>query len=356
MSDIIERYDAAERAGRARVPNRAIEAFQLEAFTRVGYPFRISSLDELWRYHDVMQEGRFERNLNLLGDVDLDEVRLCSRAAELINEFSNQAFGAGSPGRHALTRSLLQYRMIKRHLTHQSRPWSIFEVGPGSGYLGLLLGLDGHTYFALEASQAFFIYQHELYSFAFGHEYADRLRLGTYGRISHIPWWEFNAAGFALPHCDVATCNHALAEMHPNAVRRLVRLLARTAGGEISLLAETLGSTVLRSEATVLGLINEEGYEARELAPRNWVFSSALSAPATTSHFSSSLASRLWARVPSGVQRRAQLLVTFPRRLTKSQGTAEGGSTQIAHHPLHRVFNKYGLPPTADERYVRGDW
>ena len=68
MSNIVEKYNQAERAGRATVSNRAIESFSLEVFNAVGYPCRIDDESELWRYHDVMQEGRFKANLRLLGN------------------------------------------------------------------------------------------------------------------------------------------------------------------------------------------------------------------------------------------------------------------------------------------------
>ena len=41
MSNIVDKYNQAERAGRATVSNRAIEAFGLEVFNTLGYPCRI---------------------------------------------------------------------------------------------------------------------------------------------------------------------------------------------------------------------------------------------------------------------------------------------------------------------------
>ena len=67
MSNIVEKYNQAERAGRATVSNRAIEAFSLELWNTLGYPFKVDIESELWRYHDVMQEGRFNENLRLIG-------------------------------------------------------------------------------------------------------------------------------------------------------------------------------------------------------------------------------------------------------------------------------------------------
>ncbi|NBR37673.1 MAG: hypothetical protein EBT80_10100, partial [Chitinophagales bacterium] len=66
MSDLVASYDSAERRALAHLPNRAIQAFGAVTFASVGYPFRVHDQRELWRYIDVMHEGRFERNLALL--------------------------------------------------------------------------------------------------------------------------------------------------------------------------------------------------------------------------------------------------------------------------------------------------
>ena len=159
VDDLIARYGAAEQAGRAQVPNMAILAFGLDVFQAVGYPHRISSSRELWRYHDVMHNGRLEHNLGLLGSAMDGEVDLVRRAADAIVGFSVSTFGFASAGKEMLSRAVYQYSLLASVLKNESRPWTIMEFGPGCGFLGVLLGLAGHRYVALEASQAFWVYQ-----------------------------------------------------------------------------------------------------------------------------------------------------------------------------------------------------
>ena len=158
MSNIVEKYNKAERAGRATVSNRAIESFSLELWNTMGYPFKVDSESELWRYHDVMHEGRFKQNLRLIGSYSEHEFDLVTKTAKQILAFSERHLPIRNSGKHALTRSLYQYQLLMKNRPHDGS-LRILEIGPGSGYLGLLLANDGHQYFAMDAAQAFYLYQ-----------------------------------------------------------------------------------------------------------------------------------------------------------------------------------------------------
>ena len=80
MENIVDKYNQAERAGRATVSNRAIEAFSLELWNTLGYPFKVETESELWRYHDVMQEGRFKKNLLEVGECSDHELNLIMKS------------------------------------------------------------------------------------------------------------------------------------------------------------------------------------------------------------------------------------------------------------------------------------
>ena len=82
MSNIVEKYNQAERAGRATVSNRAIESFSLELWNAMGYPFKVDSESELWRYHDSMQDGRFKQNLRLIGSYSDHDFDLVTKNSE----------------------------------------------------------------------------------------------------------------------------------------------------------------------------------------------------------------------------------------------------------------------------------
>ena len=245
MSNIVDKYNQAERAGRATVSNRAIESFSLELWNTLGYPFKVDSESELWRYHDVMQEGRFKKNLRAIGNYSEHEFDLVTKAAKQILGFSERHLPIRNSGKHALTRSLYQYQLLMKNRPHDG-PLRILEIGPGSGYLGLLLANDGHQYFAMDAAQAFYLYQKKLWSDIYGSDYFDYSESTSRpdsAKVTHIPWWQFANLSIPIPDVDIVTINHALCEMHPTAVKTIfARLYAAWGDNEKKLvLAEGMG-------------------------------------------------------------------------------------------------------------------
>ena len=114
-----------------------------------------------------MQEGRLKENLRLIGSYSEHEFDLVTKTAKQILSFSERHLPIRNTGKHALTRSLHQYQLLMKHRPHDG-PIRILEIGPGSGYLGLLLANDGHQYFAMDAAQAFYLYQKKLWSDVYG--------------------------------------------------------------------------------------------------------------------------------------------------------------------------------------------
>ena len=264
MSNIVDRYNQAERAGRATVSNRAIESFSLELWNTFGYPFKVDSESELWRYHDSMQEGRFKENLQLIGSYSEHEFDLVTRSAKQILGFSERHLPIRNSGKHALTRSLYQYQLLMKHRPHDG-PLRILEIGPGSGYLGLLLANDGHHYFAMDAAQAFYLYQKKLWSDIYGADYFDYSESSSRPdttKVTHIPWWQFANLSIPIPDVDIVTINHALAEMHPQAVKTIFARLY-SAWGDTStklVLAESMGYDYFDRKKAMFADIRTEGF------------------------------------------------------------------------------------------------
>lgn len=264
MENIVDKYNQAEREGRSTVPNRAIEAFGLEVFGALGYPFKVNDESELWRYHDVMQEGRFEANLRLISDFTDHEFELMTKTARQILSFSERHFPIRNSGKHALTRSLYQYQLIMKNRPHGGQ-LKILEIGPGSGYLGLLLANDGHQYFAMDAAQALFLYQKKLWSDIYGADYFDYSEsssMPAHTRVTHIPWWRFANLSIPLPEVDIVTINHALTEMHENAVKTTFARLYTMWGDDDKkiVIAENLGYDYFKRKDTMFVNIRSLGF------------------------------------------------------------------------------------------------
>jgi hypothetical protein len=129
------------------------------------------------------------------------------------------------------------YRYIKA-----MKPRVVMELGPGSGYLGLLLILDGIGYIAFENSQAFYLLQNRLWKAAAGQRFVElacdsrslreALALDVPQQVVHVPWWKAVDLDLrTLPgSVDIVTANHCLAEMQTNAMKYYLRLSSMLLG------------------------------------------------------------------------------------------------------------------------------
>ncbi len=274
MENLVEKYNQAEREGRSTVSNRVIEAFGLEVFGTLGYPFKVTDESELWRYHDSMHDGKFESNLRLISNFTAHEFELLTKTAKQILRFSERHFPFRNTGRHALTRSLYQYQLIMENRSHDG-PLKILEIGPGSGYLGMLLTNDGHEYFAMDAAQAFYLYQKKLWSDVYGANYFDYSE-SSFGpanaKLTHIPWWRFANLSIPLPNVDIVTVNHALAEMHGNAVKTIFSRLYAMWGDDDKkiVIAESLGYDYFKRKDKMFASIRSLGFHFQR--PLNEVY------------------------------------------------------------------------------------
>ena len=228
-------YDYAEEEARARLPNRVVAAFQPVVFQEIGYPSRVRWEFELIKYVDVMHEMRFEGDFqHLLGGITEGEFDLVRRLTTLIARWTGSRFERQALARGSVLRSLNVYRHL-RYLFGDQRP-RVFEIGPGCGYLGTLLMLEGYPYAATDVSQAFYLYQHWFWNFLSDGKVVElatedepttpaALTSVPQGGAVHVPWWKFAQLepGMAVPF-DVVVCNHALCEMHPDSLGFTVKM------------------------------------------------------------------------------------------------------------------------------------
>ena len=270
MSDLVAIYDSAERRALAHLPNRAIQAFGAVTFASVGYPFRVHDQRELWRYIDVMHEGRFERNLALLKKVSDEELHLAAWLAKGTFDYSNATFSRPFTGRHCLTRAIFQLRGI-RQLNNERSGNKILELGPGSGYLSLLMAKTGYAVDTVEVAQALALHQ----SLFFGHflpsesqvihhqQGQQPLTPTSRAGVRQVPWWIYADDTQATLDYDLITANHALAEFQPDSLSFLLRRFgkehAERFGRSPIIIAESLGAR-MRPWEDVIQQFHEHGW------------------------------------------------------------------------------------------------
>ena len=235
----VTQYEARENEMISQLPNRVVEMVNPVVFQTEGYPTRVRDESELWKFLDVMHETRFERDFAGLigGGITEAEFALIRKVAQLAHSFSEEYFSRSLTTRGSLLRAV----NVFRHITDAfcDKPARIFEVGPGSGYLGCLLILSGWSYAATDITQAFYLLQNRLWNYATNGKLWDLAEDGVRDRdLSpahpvHVPWWEFyQFLGAKVPLVDVVTCNHALAEMHPNSLAYTLRVAREMLKGD----------------------------------------------------------------------------------------------------------------------------
>jgi hypothetical protein len=267
----VETYDAGEIAAADRHGNRIVQAFYPEMFVALGYPVRVKRTDQLWRYIDLMHETRTRFNIaHLLKGLTTEEFDLFKRVTRVVDEHATRQFGMRAHATAALLRALYVLRLIKI-VTGDSRP-TVLEVGPGSGYLAMLLVIEGYPYIGTDVVQAFYLYQSHMLSQVaknlreLAAEDGDVLTVEqpAPGTAIHIPWWKWvtlTPEKIKLS-AGIMTSNHVLCEMHPSSMAYLSvvgpRILSNHAGGG-KFIFEGWGYDLLHSRELVARKFVEHG-------------------------------------------------------------------------------------------------
>jgi hypothetical protein len=226
MHETIKKYSEIESLNYLGCSYLPRSIFKPIAHAKAGESVDINNEAELPFFCDTNQTGRARFVVeNLMKGLTEDEFQLLKLVASKV--FSrNRELGQAIAPISSLLMHLYQKRLIAKTFPSARQ---IFTVGPGSGYLELLLAMDSNNYtiFTTDVNKAFYLFQIYLYS-AFGKlnetfESNPPLRLLDQ-KINHIPWWHFKDFNTSKPQIktDLIVCNHAICEMHPLAVRHLL--------------------------------------------------------------------------------------------------------------------------------------
>ena len=258
----VEQYNRAEEDALALLPNVPIAAFRPVSFLLEGSPTYVKSEKELWKFVESQHMNTFEGDfLNFLdGAISVGEFELLRHLAEKVLRFSQSNYGKEIVARPTTALSINVLRHIE-YLFGDERP-KVFEIGPGSGYLGALLMLQGYPYAATDVTQGFYLHQNHLWNYItdgkvveVGFDTGRHMESSEPGGVVHVPWWEFAKTRLdGMPEFDVVTCNHALCEMSHHAVwftLAIARALLRGNGSPKVFLFEGWGAQRLSLKSQV---------------------------------------------------------------------------------------------------------
>ena len=225
VEEMIKIYNTEESNQQSLFSVYELQAFSGYTWDKLSITVRIKNQKELSRYFDFAHDQRFEQNIDigLGGGFSDDEWELFKRVTKLIYDCTKEIdFDNPQTGYNSLSRAFCSYRFIKQNYKKDTK---ILEIGPGSGYLGLLLILDGYDYAAIENSQALYLYQTIIFN-------------KTKKPFKLYTWWEFLNLS-ELNDINLICGCHIFNEMHPNALKFLLSLF--TNNKKIEIFFENLG-------------------------------------------------------------------------------------------------------------------
>jgi hypothetical protein len=160
MNRILEEYNKNELVNSRKVSYFIRQIFQPITFISSAVPCHIADESEYVTMVDMwLHEPENITNNLLLGLTEKEFVLLKSVATKVWNLTSNMAYQAAP--KVGLLRQIYQRRLINNFFPDIN---TVLEVGPGSGYLSLLLGLDNKKVYAMDITQNLYLWQNFLFS------------------------------------------------------------------------------------------------------------------------------------------------------------------------------------------------
>jgi len=241
ISNFINNYDLNEDKSFRRYPMDLTNAFAPITFLKYGFQTDIKNDDELWKFIDTQHAGRYFVNLSLLnGGLTQSEFELFQKAVDICIKFTKTMNKESIP-LMALTRSFLSYRAINSFYKSLNKIPSVLEIGPGSGYLGLLCGISGWRYSSFDNTKSLTVYQNALWNFAgLKVKFAEEKVYYSDSDFLQIPWWVWCDRESIVPKREFIVANHVIQEMSPLALKFTIKRIKNLSAEYIS--AESLGA------------------------------------------------------------------------------------------------------------------
>lgn len=323
----IEQYDRAEGAALSRIGYAQHAAISTKTFTDYGFPVRMTDPAQLVRYIDffvgarldTLRPEQFYRGSSIETNYSEDEAALLIKIGDGVRAITGQMCDKPYAVHFNHLNAMGLFRVVQEIAGKYGREkLSIFEVGPGCGYTGALLGTLGHDYMSYDITQGYYIWQSLLLEHFFGCEFtelagAEDAALSARARIAHMPWWVFLDLFKGQPvAADVVISSANLGEMHLFSLRYVLRTARQMlAGSDVGLLVfADMGAQHLNTHEIIEDELGRAGF--RQVISAN-VFAYALDGASVSQDLVDSLEAEIPLFNPSGRQTTmgADQFVTF---------------------------------------------
>ncbi len=228
---IIDYYNQTEKKRVKNIPNSLRSFFFSNYFDITSYPRKIDEFDEIINFVDEMHDNK---KAVLKYRFNEEEFMFLKEALNHVENIQNQLdFKKKILPFSSLLSAFGCYRIVKNlSLKENSK---IFEVGPGSGYTGLLLNKDGFRYSSTDNSQGFYLWQSLIYKELDKNfdetSLNEDFKIFNNLNLSHLKWWEFVNVQKNIEKnnesADLIICNHALGELTKECLLYIIKISAK---------------------------------------------------------------------------------------------------------------------------------
>jgi len=256
-------YNDRERDARITASYPALRAFVPVAFEHVRFPSRVTDERELIRYADALHETCSRSEFLERRTFSETEASAILQLVDQVKSVTDRHFGRPVQPLMCLFHPIPLLRAVEAIARARQRRLRIFEIGPGSGYLGAYLVNAGHSYAAVDVSQALYLWQNRLFAGIAGDGSEWALDAGLQTRCMHIPWWHYSRFHEDLPiAADLVICDAALGELDEFGFHYSLRIAARIvqASDCAALLFQEVGEPHVRSRGEAEVEVRNAGF------------------------------------------------------------------------------------------------
>ena len=200
---------------------------------------------EILPFADMHQNNRYDNNVKYVGInfFTKKEIHLKKK----IENFIKNDFDEEIDIKDSFSRSVISYRFIKKNFNKVP----ILEIGPGSGYLGILLKNDNYHYSSFEITRPHFLFQNYIFNRIFNKKspisILNKINLNKIKKKEfHIPWWEISNLNeyLKISKPKIIIFNHCINEMHEEALEYFCKVIVSLKNNPV-IFIEGFGSQLL---------------------------------------------------------------------------------------------------------------